>query len=104
MIFTQSRQFNFKTFSLQLLFAFCVITIPIFPPSSLADTIPVDGQPLGANIRRVIQSMESIGFPFSPEKGGSLKQAIRSRDTDTLQTLMDQEILFVITINPESRV
>ncbi|HIG27726.1 MAG TPA: hypothetical protein EYQ50_07955 [Verrucomicrobiales bacterium] len=104
MRFAQARQFNFKPYSIQFLFAFYVLTNPISPPRSLADKIPVDGQPLGANIRRVIRTMEFIGFPYSPEKGRSLEQAIQSRDSDTLQALMDDEVLFVITINPESRV
>ena len=62
--------------------------------------IEVEGQPLAANVRRVAQALEFLGTPL-PE---DIQAAVASRDARKLQELLDPQVLFVVDINPESRV
>ncbi len=66
--------------------------------------IDVEGQPLGANIMRVVQALEYLGTPWSKDLTESLKQAARDRDAKRLQELMDPNVLAIVEINPELRV
>src|SRR5688572_17689336 len=71
------------------------------------DTLPIlstEGQPLAANIRRVEQALQLLGKPLSVDLGNQLKTAADGRDHARLQTLLDNEVLLAVVINPESRV
>jgi hypothetical protein len=77
-----------------------------YPNSSVADlpVVSVEGQPLAANARRVIQALESIGSPIPTDAAARLAAAIRSRDAALIQTILDKHVLLAVAINPESRV
>jgi hypothetical protein len=64
----------------------------------------VEGQPLAANIQRVIEALEFLGAPLPRPLVEDLKQAGEQRDGARLQTLLDRHVVFVVTINPEVRV
>lgn len=66
--------------------------------------VAIDGQPLGANLSRVISSMKMLGTPFADALSQSLAQAINARDSEQMQKLIDAQVLFVLQINPEERV
>jgi hypothetical protein len=66
--------------------------------------IPVEGQPLAANSRRVVQALELLGQPLTPEIAAELEAAAQDRDHARLQNLLDKQVLFVVAINPEARV
>ncbi|MFN0056568.1 MAG: CehA/McbA family metallohydrolase [Planctomycetales bacterium] len=66
--------------------------------------VAVEGQPLAANVRRVVQALELIGTPLPAELAAELEQAALQRDHRRLQQLLDPRALFVVAINPESRV
>lgn len=68
------------------------------------EVIPVEGQPLAANLRRVTQAMELLGSPFETELAKGIEQASQQRDAAQLQQLIDPHVLFVVSINPEARV
>ena len=72
------------------------------------DKVPVhtsvDGQPLGANILRVVQALDYLGTPLSADAATALKKAARERDAVLLQKLLDPHVLFVVSLNPEVRV
>jgi hypothetical protein len=68
------------------------------------DVIPVEGQPLAANVTRLSEAMEFLGTPLPKETTESLAGATKSRDARKLQQLLDPHVLFVVNINPESRV
>ncbi|MBX9789152.1 MAG: CehA/McbA family metallohydrolase [Pirellulales bacterium] len=64
----------------------------------------VEGQPLAANISRVIDALEFLGASLPSSLVGQLEQAGQQRDAIQLQTLLDRHAVFVVTINPEMRV
>jgi hypothetical protein len=69
-----------------------------------AEPVAVEGQPLGANVTRVLQALESLGSPLPKETAESLTRAAKARDASQLQRLLDPHVLFIVSINPESRV
>lgn len=85
-----------------------VLVLLMWSGASRADDKPaivaVEGQPLGANVTRVIESLQSLGSPLAAPLTDSLKAAAQARDATKLQELLDPHTLFVVHINPESRV
>ena len=66
--------------------------------------IPVEAQPLGANVRRVIQSLQFLGHPLHAGLQKGLETAIEAEDSIEIQRLLDQQVVAFIEINPEVRV
>ncbi|PYK97789.1 MAG: hypothetical protein DME19_15035, partial [Verrucomicrobia bacterium] len=66
--------------------------------------VPVEAQPLSANITRVIQALQFLGAPLPSETIEGLEVAVQAGDADRLQDLLDPHVHPVVTINPESRV
>jgi hypothetical protein len=64
----------------------------------------VEGQPLAANVTRVVESLEFLGAPLPKVLVAQLEQAGQARDAGQLQKLLDPQVAFVVTINPEVRV
>ena len=64
----------------------------------------VEGQPLGAQLRRVVQAMAYLGSPLSEELSQAIDDAALARDAEALQTLVDPLVLAKVEINPELRV
>ena len=73
-----------------------------------ADDVPViitpDGQPLAANVTRVIETYEFLGVPLDRPLAQQLDLAGQRRDATTVQKLLDPAVAFIVTINPEVRV
>src|SRR5262245_45070730 len=71
------------------------------------DALPVvrvEGQPLAANVRRVVRTLEMLGQPLPAELSAAIEAAAQERDYARLQTLLDPRVLLVVAINPEARV
>src|SRR5882724_11961131 len=66
--------------------------------------VTVDGQPLAANVNRVLQALDTLGTPLSNETVSALTAAAKARDAALLQRLLDPSVLLVVSLNPESRV
>ena len=66
--------------------------------------LAVDGQPLGANVERVIQALDYLGTPLPPELRRDLIAAGQARDASRLQQLLDRRVLLLVHVNPETRV
>ncbi|QEG00877.1 hypothetical protein Mal15_49530 [Stieleria maiorica] len=66
--------------------------------------VPVDGQPLGANVTRLIEALEYLGQPLDHDIAQSLRTAAKQRDATALQETLDEHVLFVVSLNPEVRV
>jgi hypothetical protein len=66
--------------------------------------VPVEGQPLAANVDRVARTLESLGAPLSAGATAALAEAGTARDAGALQERLDRDVLLVVTINPEERV
>ncbi|MGE0607862.1 MAG: CehA/McbA family metallohydrolase [Pirellulales bacterium] len=64
----------------------------------------VEGQPLAANITRLVEALEFLGTPLPAELVEKLDRAGQARDAALLQKLLDPKITFVVSINPELRV
>jgi hypothetical protein len=75
--------------------------------SPAADPVPVadvDGQPLAANAERLVNALEFLGAPLPTDTATALKAATDARDAKAVQAVLDPRVLFVVSINPESRV
>lgn len=68
------------------------------------EPVPVEGQPLAANVRRLLETLEQLGNPLPRATTTALATAVRAQDARRLQTTLDPHVLFVVTLNPESRV
>jgi hypothetical protein len=66
--------------------------------------VSVEGQPLAANVRRVLQTLELVGQPLPAEVAAKLEAAAKERDQAVLQATLDKQVLLAVAINPESRV
>lgn len=66
--------------------------------------VAVEGQPLAANVRRLVQAMELLGSPLADELVSRIDTSARARDAASLQKLLDPHVLFLVTLNPETRV
>jgi hypothetical protein len=72
-------------------------------PETLAP-VTVDGQPLAANVQRLIQSLDYLGAPLPADVRADLARATQSRDAKALQEKLDARMLLAVHINPEARV
>jgi hypothetical protein len=83
------------------------ITLGILAVNSPAEDVPrrnAEGQPLAANVKRVLEALESLGSPLPADTEKAIHKAIAAEEGAALQTLLDPLALFVIEINPELRV
>ncbi|MFO0848510.1 MAG: CehA/McbA family metallohydrolase [Gemmataceae bacterium] len=64
----------------------------------------VDGQPLAANAKRLADALAFLGAPLPADTAAALTAAVDARDARKVQELLDPRVLFVVSINPESRV
>lgn len=76
---------------------------------SAADALPVvsnvEGQPLVAHVRRLIEAMDLTGAPIGKTDKAALEQAFASNNpAEAIQRILDPYCLVGVTINPESRV
>lgn len=86
-----------------------VITALLLVPSlgtaqKVPEPVAVEGQPLAANVNRLLQALELVGAPLPKDKTEALQAAIKDQDAKKLQQLLDPHVLVVVSINPESRV
>jgi hypothetical protein len=84
--------------------ATCVILSTNTGLAEAPEIVPVEGQPLAASVTRVLEAFQYLGAPFTEQTAGAILTAARARDARKLQQLMDPHVLFVVSINPESRV
>lgn len=63
----------------------------------------VEGQPLAANVKRLMMALEYLGTPLPGPLVKDLNAACAQRDVQTIQKLLDSEVLCVVALNPEVR-
>src|SRR5437870_5183147 len=93
--------------SLQPRFPSAVLVAFFFAAAAQAQTVEVvdvDGQPLAANVQRLLQALDSLGAPLPADKTAALEEAAKARDAKKIQALLDPHVLVVVSLNPESRV
>ena len=71
---------------------------PALPPTD------VEGQPLAANVLRVLEALETLGAPMPGALRAALTRAAAERGAARLQELLDSRVLLVVHLNPEARV
>ena len=69
--------------------AVCLACLTFAPAACLAQLSPatvadVEGQPLAANVARLIEALDYLGVPLPAEKRSQLQAAIRQRDAIAL--------------------
>jgi hypothetical protein len=77
-----------------------------------ADDLPlvtnVAAQPLKAQVKRIVQALETVGEPLSAARQAELQRAFEDMDdgraVETIQSVLDPLCLTGVNINPESRV
>lgn len=72
--------------------------------AAISAPVPVEAQPLSANIERLAQALEYLGASLPAHVRAMLLRAGQVRDATALQQLLDPHVLLVVQINPESRV
>ena len=99
------------SFALRITTAIALLSCLVTPRSHVATMdmfalprVVVEGQPLGANIERVVQALDYLGAPLTAGLRDDLARASRARDAAKLQDLLDTHTLLVVHINPEARV
>ena len=89
-----------------------VLSSTLLVPTASAQPSPavareVETQPFVAQVRRLVQAMEVLGEPFSAAELRALENAINARDGNEvrkIQGILDAQVFFAVTINPEMRV
>ncbi len=70
--------------------------------------VDVEFQPLSAQVKRVVESLDMLGEPLGREERSTLEKALNSTGAEsairTIQQVLDRHCLIGVEINPESRV
>src|SRR5687768_13556764 len=66
--------------------------------------VPVAAQPLAANVTRLMEALDFLGASLPTAVKRSLSEAAAKPDGDRLQQLLDERVIFIVELNPESRV
>src|SRR5438552_1179055 len=66
--------------------------------------VPVAAQPLAANVMRLVEALDFLGASLPVDVKSSLAEAARKSDAERLQQVLDEHVLLVVELNPESRV
>lgn len=87
----------------------CVASLPLCFSlfATAAQPLPVveaEGQPLAANARRLLQTLDFLGAPLPGEVRTAVMAAAEARDAAKIQMALDPQVLCVVSINPELRV
>lgn len=66
--------------------------------------LKVEGQPLAAQVKRVIDAMELLGTPLPAELLKELQPAIEMMDAARIQKIIDRQVMFVVDDNGDGKV
>ena len=82
-----------------------VLLLPCSPAlGQTLEQVSVEGQPLGANANRLLEALEYLGFPLPSDTTKKISEAAKDRDSRRIQELLDEHVLFAVSLNPEVRV
>ena len=70
------------------------------PGAAASVAAEVDGQPLAANIQRLVEALEYLGSPLPADLRADLGRAGKARDAKLLQQRLDSRVLLAVHINP----
>ena len=91
---------------LAMLRATAIGTLLIYPcrAAEPEPIVPVAAQPLAANVARLVEALDFLGASLPAGVKQSLAEAAGKPDADRLQQVLDDHALFIVELNPESRV
>jgi hypothetical protein len=81
-----------------------ILILPLTAGAQALESVPAEGQPLGQNVKRLIQAFDFLGAPLAKDTVAALRAAAESRDAAKMQQLLDPHVLAVIRVSPEARV
>lgn len=94
--------------SVRRVFAIAILMVPgLTRGIAAADDVPVvsvEAQPLAANANRLLEAFETFGAPLPGDVTAAVQKAVAHEDAREIQEALDPHVLFVVSINPESRV
>jgi hypothetical protein len=73
-------------------------------PGSSQEQVQVEGQPLAANVLRLMKALDYLGTPLDVKLAEALSEAAGNRHAMRLQDLLDPHVLVAVSLNPEVRV
>src|ERR1700693_2041895 len=68
------------------------------------EIVAVEGQPLAANVERLLQALDFLGTKLPKQTTQDLLAAVKERDSKKLQELLDPHVLVLVSLSPEARV
>jgi hypothetical protein len=78
--------------------------LPVHAEPPKLTPVEVEGQPLGENVKRLLDALDFLGAKLPEATTKALQEAAQSRDAKKLQELLDPQVLVQVTLSPESRV
>src|SRR5437868_13601405 len=76
----------------------------IQPGHAAEPVVPVAAQPLAANATRLLEALDFLGAPLPETTRKTIAEGTRKMDTEQMQHALDEQALFIVELNPESRV
>jgi hypothetical protein len=89
------------------LVTFAFLGIPLLAPTAWSAEPPilkVEGQPLAAQVKRVVDALQLLGTPLPAEMLKELEPAIESMDAARIQKAIDKQVMFVVDDNGDGKV
>ena len=84
--------------------ALASLLIQLCRAAEIDPVVPVAAQPLAANVTRLVEALNFLGASLPVSVKQSLAEAAQKPDADRLQLVLDPHALFIVELNPESRV
>ena len=89
-----------------VLFAALLGVFGLVPVAHAAEPpiLKVEGQPLAAQVKRVLDALDLLGTPLSEESLQELHPAIEAKDSARIQKFLDRQAMFVVDDNGDGKV
>jgi hypothetical protein len=87
-----------------LLITFVLLLVHATHRAESQSVVGVAGQPLTANVIRLIEALDSLGSSLPADVKKTLTETVRTQDMERLQEALDPDVFFIVEINPEVRV
>ena len=74
----------------------CTLLGALVSAAAEPPVLKVEGQPLAAQVKRVLDGLEMLGTPLPAEARKELQPALEAKDVTRIQKILDQHVLFVV--------
>ena len=81
-----------------------LLVAQLAPAAEKPPVVDEEGQPVAANVKRVLDALDFLGTPLPKEADDAVRAAVEKQDAAAIQKALDDRVTFAVTINPESRV